>query len=239
MPYAKSSLYKLINGNNFLKEMRGGSTENMTTVFQLMSEKKQFLLLTFANLIIQLGITYYVMEKYTSTLRTYENVGLVILLFVILIGMSMIPMPSWAKFLLFSILSAILGLFLSSLKTHISPEIINLAIVGTISIYGIMFLIGLFLLMTGIQLSYQFGLALFYILFALILFEIITYFMGTASLLHKTFGAIGLILFSFYIIYDTNHILQRNYYGDFITASMDYYLDILNVFTSLINLTSN
>jgi len=102
-----------------------------------------------------------------------------------------------------------------------------------------MFLIGLFLLMTGIQLSYQFGLALFYILFALILFEIITYFMGTASLLHKTFGAIGLILFSFYIIYDTNHILQRNYYGDFITASMDYYLDILNVFTSLINLTSN
>jgi FtsH-binding integral membrane protein len=46
---------------------------------------------------------------------------------------------------------------------------------------------------------------------------------------------IGVVLFSLYIIYDTNHILQREYYGDFITASMDYYLDILNVFVNLLS----
>ena len=40
---------------------------------------------------------------------------------------------------------------------------------------------------------------------------------------------------SLFIIYDTNIILQRNYEGDFITASIDYYLDILNIFISLIN----
>ena len=55
--YASSSLYNtLFNKESMLK---GGSRENMESLFRLMSEKKQFLLLTFANLIIQLGITYY------------------------------------------------------------------------------------------------------------------------------------------------------------------------------------
>jgi len=46
----------------------------------------------------------------------------------------------------------------------------------------------------------------------------------------------SLLLFSMYIIYDTNAILQRNYYGDFIRASLDYYLDVLNIFVDLINI---
>jgi FtsH-binding integral membrane protein len=44
-----------------------------------------------------------------------------------------------------------------------------------------------------------------------------------------------LLLFSVYVVYDTNSILQRNYNGDFITASLDYYLDILNIFSNLLS----
>ena len=36
-----------------------------------------------------------------------------------------------------------------------------------------------------------------------------------------------------------NTILQRNYSGDFITASMDYYLDIINIFLDLLNLNNS
>ena len=36
-------------------------------------------------------------------------------------------------------------------------------------------------------------------------------------------------------MYDTNSILQRNYNGDFITASLDYYLDIINIFSGLLS----
>ena len=50
---------------------------------------------------------------------------------------------------------------------------------------------------------------------------------------------ISLFLFALYILYDTNHILQRNYYGDFITASLDYYLDIINIFVNLFSLNNN
>ena len=92
------------------------------------------------------------------------------------------------------------------------------------------------MLMTGIQLSYKFGLILFFSLLILIFFEIISFIIGTASLWHKILSIIGLFIFSIYIIYDTNNILQRNYYGDFITASMDYYLDILNLFVYLLDL---
>ena len=56
---------------------------------------------------------------------------------------------------------------------------------------------------------------------------------------HKIIATISIILFSFYIIYDTQTILQRDYYGDFITASMDYYLDVMNIFINLIDLQQN
>jgi FtsH-binding integral membrane protein len=58
-------------------------------------------------------------------------------------------------------------------------------------------------------------------------FILATLFSPTNSIL----TTIGIVLFSIYIIYDTNNILQKNYYGDFITASLDYYLDILNLFS--------
>jgi FtsH-binding integral membrane protein len=55
----------------------------------------------------------------------------------------------------------------------------------------------------------------------------------------KILAFISLIVFSIYVIYDTNRILQRNYYGDFITASMDYYLDILNIVLDILTLNTN
>ena len=232
--YATSSLYNLFNRNP--RKMKGGSVNNMSSVFQLMSDKKQFLLLTFANLIVQLGITYYFMEKYTIKYTGWERFGLFILVLVIMSIMIMVPMPAWGKFILFSVLSTIFGLYLSVIKVVVAPNIINVAIVGTIAIYVTMLLIGLFMVFTGIQLSYKYGLILYYSLFALILFEVITLVMGTAALWHRVFAAIGLVLFSFYIIYDTNNILRRDYYGDFITASLDYYLDILNIFTNFVDL---
>jgi FtsH-binding integral membrane protein len=59
------------------------------------------------------------------------------------------------------------------------------------------------------------------------------------STTRKALSYVGLGLFSLFIIYDTNQILSRDYQGDFITASMDYYLDILNLFTNLLGTSDN
>jgi FtsH-binding integral membrane protein len=82
-----------------------------------------------------------------------------------------------------------------------SPEVIKTALIGTLSIFVTMFLFTIFLLMIGVNLDDRFGLIL-------------------------------LFLFSLFIVYDTSNILTREEYiynGDFITASMDYYLDIFKL----------
>ena len=61
----------------------------------------------------------------------------------------------------------------------------------------------------------------------------------TGDISHKLISSAVVLLFSIYILYDTNIILQRNYAGDFISASISYYLDIINVFNSLNVLNSD
>lgn len=49
------------------------------------------------------------------------------------------------------------------------------------------------------------------------------------------YGILGTIIFSGYIIYDTDNLIKRYSYDDYIWASVNLYLDILNLFLSLIN----
>jgi FtsH-binding integral membrane protein len=148
-------------------------------------------------------------------------------------------MPSWMKFLVFSVFSYTFGLSLARLKTNYDPAMIQTAIMGTIGIFGAMIAFGVFLIMTGIKLGYQIGLALFYALLLLIIVRIVFMFMPSSSGTRRYLTIFSLMLFSVYIIYDTNTILQRNYYGDFITASLDYYLDIINIFVNLLSYNNN
>ena len=62
---------------------------------------------------------------------------------------------------------------------------------------------------------------------------------STYSLWSKGLAAFSLFLFSMYVIYDTNKLMQRNYYGDFITAALDFYLDIINIFVNLLSYNRN
>jgi hypothetical protein len=156
----------------------------------------------------------------------------------IILALALIPMPSWMKFILFSIFSACWGIMLSFMKVSVDPKIIQTALLGTMSIFGVMFLFGATLIMFGVKLGFQFAAFLFYALLLLIIVQIVTLFSGTSSMFIKGFSIFGLVLFSLYIIYDTNNILQREYYGDFITASLDYYLDVLNIFIDLVALNN-
>jgi len=198
--------------------------------------------MVFANLITQLGITYYVMTNTKVAEADDHNLKywlLIITTFVIIYFLAVVPMPSWLKFILFSVFSYIWGILLASFKLKINDDgLINMAMLGSIGIFGIMFLIGAFLLATGIALGYQTGLFLFILLLGLLIAQIFSLF-HKSTMLVKSLATIGIVIFSGYIIYDTNTILQRNYYGDFITASLDYYLDILNIFTKLVLLNDN
>ena len=239
--YARSNLANTLLGS---KVQTGGSKPsifktNISDLFNLITSKKEFFIMIFANLIVQIGITYYVMEKTNIgadnkdtknkiTMLSFVQIALVLVL-------GFVPMPSWLKFIIFCVFSAIWGYIFSSVRPIVGEDNVKMAMMGTISIFAVMFALGVSLILSGIRLGYKFGLMLFYSLLILVLFKIMQMFIPTSSLTKKIIVIITLLLFSVYIIYDTNSILQRNYNGDFITASLDYYLDILNIFANLLS----
>jgi FtsH-binding integral membrane protein len=231
----KSSIYRRLFGQD--RSMKGGA--KMGNLIALMYEKKEFMILVFANLITQLGITYYVMER---TNKIDIPIGIWSLFFaqlIIIFVMALIPMPQFIKFLLFCVFSYTFGLMMSVLKHRYDSDTINVAIQGAISVFAIMLASGVALFAGGINLGYKFGAILFWLLLTLIVARLIFVLGAKMNQAHKLLSFIGIILFALYVLYDTNKILQRNYYGDFITASMDYYLDMINLFTSFLGSNDN
>lgn len=189
-------------------------------------------MLVFANLFIQLSISYYVMI-HTNKLPIGHWYLFAIQMFIILL-LTMIPMPSFMKFILFSIFSYTFGLSLSHYKEIVDERVIHIAMKGTLSFFGLMMGVGIALMLGGIHLGQRFGGFLFWSLVLLIILRIISIVGHGLSMLHKALTFAGIILFSMFIMYDTQKILSQNYNGDFISASMDYYLDIINIFVSLL-----
>lgn len=234
---AYSSLYHTL----FSKNKVGGQKRNINDIIKLFNEKKEFLLKIFSNLIFQLLVTYIVAMKaqgYDISKVRMSFWVFIIPSFVLIFLMVIIHNPV-IKFILFTMFSILFGLMLSHRFMISSPEIIKTALVGTLSIFVTMFLFTVFLLMMGIELNETFGLFLLMGLIIMIIVLIVSHFMKNYSKYYKIFSGILLFLFSLYIIFDTTNILIRNTYnGDFITASLDYYLDIINIFVNLLNLNN-
>jgi len=227
---ANSSLYNTI--------YKGGSlNKNLSNsgVMSLLNEKKGFLLKVFSNLIFQLLVTFIVAFNINSEMLNKSMYFWLLILFqfLIIVVLAFIPMHPMIKFLLMTIFSACWGLIFGKIKEHVSPEIIKTAILGVLGIFVSMFIISLLMLTMGLKLGFGFGLFLFFALLLLIILNIVLFVMKKQDTYHKIIATVSIILFSFYIIYDTQSILQRDYYGDFITASMDYYLDVINIFINL------
>lgn len=221
------------------KSMKGGSLKSYGKKFDgqklmnLIIQKKSFLILVFANLIAQLGITYYVMNKSNNPqLGFWPLLAIQLILIYVLV---LVPMPPVLKFFIFGIFSWTFGIVLSHLKDKYDPVLINIAIQGALSIFGLMFAFSITLAGFNIYLGNKIGEFLFLALLALIIARLVNMLGPQLSATKKILSYIGLGLFSLFVVYDTSQILSRDYYGDFITASLDYYLDILNLFSNFLN----
>lgn len=230
------------NKSNILKKNRNiKSKTDLTQLFKLIYEKKSFFALILITLVIQLYITYYVsenvdIEKGEDT-KTFNPklIAAYIAAFILILIMAFITMPPWLKFIFFSLFSCAFGVILGYRKSLYDPNTLKTAYIGTVSIFVSMFAFGVALIASNIRLTAMFGLGLFFALLFLLIISIIQYFIIQSSFLYKIIVICSLMLFSVYIVYDTNNILQRDYGGDFITASLDYYLDIINIFSNLLS----
>ncbi|MCO5570471.1 hypothetical protein L7F22_024193 [Adiantum nelumboides] len=73
-------------------------------------------------------------------------------------------------------------------------------------------------------------------LMALILFGFIQLLFPLGPLSSTIYGAVASIIFSAYIVYDTDNLIKRYDYDQYIWASVALYLDTLNLFLALLNL---
>ncbi|OAY78510.1 BI1-like protein [Ananas comosus] len=77
-------------------------------------------------------------------------------------------------------------------------------------------------------------------LFASLIVLLVTSFMQIFFPLGPTsvalFGGLGALIFSGFLLYDTDNLIKRYTYDEYIWASVVLYLDILNLFLSLLNM---
>ena len=214
---------------------------DLAQLFNLLNAKKFFFMLILINLLIQVVITYYVhinFDNFEITKDTNQRrlliIGAHVLSFVFVFILGLFPMPIWLKFILFSLFSVTMGIILEDIKTIIAEETIKTLFIGAISIFVSLFAFGLALIKSNIMLTYKFSLGLFFALLLLLLGIIVQYFIYNSSILTKILTLLTLLVFSVYIVYTTNCILQRDYSNDFITASLDYYLELFNILIALL-----
>lgn len=221
----------------------------------LVKGREKFLLSVYAILIVQLVITFALIRSFQNSPKVVESTRKHALLYAvasiaIVVAMSF-GFPPWLKFALFTVLSVVIALFLTGVTSRVSKEVVNQALASTIGIFLSLSVFALVLSSFGIHLGWM-GVYLMAALIGLIVVSVV--FMlyqaftkpqedqdkaNNAKQFHKILVVIGMVLFSLFVIYDTNMVLQKDYAGGPIDAAEDFYLTFINLFTRTLSLESN
>ncbi len=166
------------------------------------------------------------------------GVKLGIISFIILIGLE------FGALFLFMYKTNIATYSLFTLLTGITMEPLFSSILGAGNGYIILQALIATLVVTGLLTFYaattknnflRFSTILMYILIGVIVLSIINIFIGS-SIFSLFISIITVVLFSFYIVMDTQEVLYTDV--DPLMAACNIYLDILNLFISLLNILS-
>ena len=213
-----------------------------------MKQTNFFLLTVIAIVVIQLCITYYVMNRTNNPNINIALIFIISIITIIILTTFHENIPITVQFALFTFFSYLFGLMFYQVKQReqYSNEVISEVILSTISVFVSMAIIGSVLLSFGIQLGFKAWIILFVGLLSLIISRIILIFTAVSpeninklTTQHKLLSTIGIFLFSGYVIYDTNVILQGTYYkkNEYTRAALSYYLDFINIFSNNLSLT--
>jgi FtsH-binding integral membrane protein len=184
-------------------------------------KKMPFLATVFVNLAFQMFIMYRAVELTINNadLNDFATKNRLILLLSsigIILALTMAKSLSIpVKFVLLTLFSALVGM-----RMHKITDIKG-ALLEASAIFMAMVFAGLVTVKLGYDLSVL-GMVLFFALIALIFARLL-------SPSKEKYTKIATLIFALYVIYDTNNILQRNYAGDFVDATLDYFTDLSNL----------
>lgn len=210
---------------------------------KLIHKKKNLLRCIFTTLLLQLMVTtltfvFIYKNKFVTKQPKYgvlSSLMFIVTAMGLIYAMTSIGMSFTERALLFTLFSIIQGLFLGFNLQYIRAN----TILGALLFTGILFLMmlsaGFLMVYFQIDLSWL-GILLFFLLLVLIIARIVTFFGNKTRTYDYIITMFALLLFSVYIVYDTNIILLRydaiKYDRDCIVGALDYYLDIINIFVN-------
>lgn len=134
-------------------------------------------------------------------------------------------------FALFSFISGVTLVPLLAVVMVKDPAIIAQALAMTMIIFGIM---SVYALKTKRDLG-NMGVALFWSVIVIFVFSLLNAFLIKSSMMQFGIASVVVIIFSLYIAYDTQNIV-RGRYDNPLMAAIGLYLDILNIFTALLQI---
>ena len=219
----------------------------------LISKKRDLLTCIFFTLIFQLLITsavvYYLFdrdrrEKNSMFQKMQKNKFNSLFFILISIGLIIFMMNAEISFffksIIFTFFSIVTGFLFSTFIYYFSEETIKTSLIGTLMIYVFFLFFGYLITAVGANIS-NMGAGLLFSLLILIIVRIVLLFNPIASPIYKIVNIISLIIFSLYILFDTNNILLRfqNTKSDCIQGALSYYLDIINIFSNTLNVVNN
>ena len=146
---------------------------------------------------------------------------------VLLLSLVRLPIP--IKVAVFSLLA-----YISGMALHNVPNLQE-ALLEVVGIFIGMLVAGIFTVQMGYKLDIL-GQILFFSLLTILIARVINIYVRRTRVEERNSivpSRILTILFALFVVYDTNKILQRNYSGNFVNASLDYFLDIFNLIRSV------
>jgi FtsH-binding integral membrane protein len=196
-----------------------------------LQKKIPFMAAVFGHLIFQIFIAYRAAEATTrnvnmKTVAESNRLFLGLASIMLILFMSFVPLPIPVKVAVFGIIS-----FLGGMSIHDIPNLQE-ALLEVIGIFILMFTMGVFTVQMGYNLNIL-GIVLIFSLLAVLIARVINVYssrsLDSRVSRNKSYTKILTLIFALFVVYDTNTILQRNYSGDFVNASLDYFSDIINL----------
>ena len=221
----------------------------LTEFSRLLRSKKDLMLCIFLTLMLQLSISIATMkfDQERQLLKDHNSlmmttVSIIIILFIIY-KIRDPKLPFFVKQLLFTAISIFFGLLLSQVVHFIDDKkVVEAAAISTLVNFVVLLLVGMVIVYFKYDLSWM-GIFLLIALLGVIITRIFLLFTDKDQQGESNYylSRFVVLLFSLYIVYDTNNILLKYKNKDkthCMIGALEYYLDIVNLFTEYLRINS-
>lgn len=200
---------------------------------RLLAQKKGFLAAVYATLLAQVLVTFASMQTDWARSAGGKHLLAVALgMLAVVLALAFLPLPPAARLLLLTGFSVLAGAMLRRVSDRLPAGALKSALVGAAGVFVAMSALGFGLAAAGVDVG-PMGLWLFAGLLGLVVAQVVMAFARPSKQSVRLVLTLVIVLFSLYTLHDTNQILQKDYAGDFVAASLDFYLDFLNLFTAM------